>query len=151
MQREHVVMLTGEDFVAGPHDQPGALIVEPLAGMIRGGGGFLQYGVCRDHLAGNQICPDAKVLERALGLGAPQFIDGYLDHTETVALLSHPDHVFFLRIDADLPPAAGPVPMGSFDRPRKSIFPDSPPLFNSHVKSGRGDNRATATGLILRR
>jgi hypothetical protein len=42
MKRKHVAMLTGEDFVAGLNDQLVTLIVEPLAGMIRGGSSFLR-------------------------------------------------------------------------------------------------------------
>ena len=53
MQREHVVMLAGEDFVASLNDQFITLIVEPLAGVVRGGSGFLQGGVGGDHFAGN--------------------------------------------------------------------------------------------------
>jgi hypothetical protein len=41
--------------------------------------------------------------------------------------------------------------MGSFYHPRKSIFPDSLPLFDSHVKNGRGDNQSPATGLAVER
>jgi hypothetical protein len=54
--------------------------------------------------------------------------------------------VCFLRIDAALPPAVEPVPVGSVDRPRKSMLPDFVALFVSHVKNGRGDNKAAATG-----
>ena len=53
MQGKHVVMLAGEDFVAGLNDQLVALIVEPLAVVVRDGGGFLQDRVGRDHFAGN--------------------------------------------------------------------------------------------------
>ena len=92
MQRKHVVMLAGEDFVAGLNDQFVSLIVEPLAGVVRGGGGLLQDGVGGDHLAGNQILADAEMLERALGLGAPQLVRRHLDHAEAVCFLSHLDH-----------------------------------------------------------
>jgi len=42
MQRKHVVMLSGEDFVASLNDQIVLLILESLAGMICRGSGFLQ-------------------------------------------------------------------------------------------------------------
>ena len=42
MQRKHVVMLAGEDLVADLNDQFVALVVEPLAGVVGDGGGFLQ-------------------------------------------------------------------------------------------------------------
>jgi hypothetical protein len=72
MQREHVVMLAVEDLVADINDQLMALVIEPLARIVRIGRGFLQNGVCRDHLAWNQIFADAEVLKRALGLGTPK-------------------------------------------------------------------------------
>src|SRR5271156_4290058 len=71
MQRKHVVVLAGEDFVAGLNDQFKSPIVKPLAGVVRGGGGLLQNGVGGDHLAGDQIRADTEVLERALGLCTP--------------------------------------------------------------------------------
>jgi len=41
MQWEHVVMLAGEDLVTDLNDQLMGLVLEPLAGMVRVGGGFL--------------------------------------------------------------------------------------------------------------
>ena len=92
MQREHVVMLAGENFVAGLNDQLVTLIVEPLAGVVGGGGGFLQGGIGGDHLARNQILADAEMLERALGLSAPQLVGRHFDHAEAVGLFSHVGH-----------------------------------------------------------
>ena len=74
MQGKHVVMLAGEDFVAGLHDQFVALIVKPFAVVVGDGGGLLQGRVGGDHLARNQILADAEVFERALGLSAPQLV-----------------------------------------------------------------------------
>ena len=74
VQREHVMMLSGEDFIANLHDQLVTLIVEPLAGVICRSGGLLQGGICGDHFAWNEISADAEVLERALGLSAPQLV-----------------------------------------------------------------------------
>src|ERR1700683_5843408 len=42
MQRKHVVVLAGEDFVAGLSDQFVSLIVKALARVVRDGGGLLQ-------------------------------------------------------------------------------------------------------------
>src|SRR5580704_9345758 len=67
MQRKHIVMLACEDLVASLHDQLVTLIVEPLAGMVRDSGGFLQDGIGSDHLTRYQILADAEMLERALG------------------------------------------------------------------------------------
>jgi hypothetical protein len=53
MQRKHVVVLAGEDFVAGLYDQLVLLIREPLPGMICGGSSFLQDRVGGDHLTRN--------------------------------------------------------------------------------------------------
>src|SRR5262249_44934019 len=70
-----------------------ALIVEPLAGMVRRGRRLLQDGVGGDHLAGNQILADAEMLERALGLRPPELVRRHLDDAEAVGLLSHAGHV----------------------------------------------------------
>jgi hypothetical protein len=93
MQREHLVMLAGENFVARLNDQLVALIVEPLAGMVCGGGGLLQDRVGGDHLARDQISADTEMLERALGLSAPKPVGWHFNHTEAVALFSHLGHV----------------------------------------------------------
>ena len=74
MQWEHVVMLPGEDFIANLHDQLVTLIVQPLASVVRGGSGFLQGGIGGDHFAWNEVSADAEMLERALGLSAPQLV-----------------------------------------------------------------------------
>src|SRR5580658_7077740 len=84
VQGEHVVMLAAQDLVADLDDQSMRPVVEPLAGMVRIGGGLLQGGIGGDHLARDQILPDAEVLERALGLGAPKAIGGNLNLAETV-------------------------------------------------------------------
>ena len=102
-------MLAGEDFVADLNDQFVALIVEPLAGVVRGGGGFLQDGVGGDHFARHQILADAEMLERALGLRAPQLVGGHLDHAEAVGFFSHLDHGFLL---AGPPRTTAPGPLG---------------------------------------
>ena len=92
MQRKHVVVLAGEDFVAGLDDQCISPIVEPLVGMIGNGSGFFQRGVGSDHLARDQILTDAKMLKRALGLSAPQLVGGYLDLAQAVAFLAKFGH-----------------------------------------------------------
>ena len=71
MQGKHVVVLAGEDFVAGLNNQFISPIVEPLAGVVGGGGRLLQDGIGGDHSAGDQIGADTEVLERALGLCTP--------------------------------------------------------------------------------
>jgi hypothetical protein len=45
VQREHVVMLACQDFVADLNDQIVAFLIEPLAGIVRIGSRFLQDGV----------------------------------------------------------------------------------------------------------
>jgi hypothetical protein len=76
--------------------------------MVRSGGGFLQGGVGGDHFSGNQVLPDAEMLERALGLSAPQLVCRHFNHTEAIALFSHVDHMispgFNLDLQADWPP-----------------------------------------------
>src|SRR5262245_24396701 len=93
VQREHVMMLAGEDFVAHLNDQLVTLIVKPLAGMIGDGSGFLQGGVGGDHLAGNEIPANAEMLQRPLRLGAPQLVAWNLNHAEAVSLSSQAFHV----------------------------------------------------------
>ena len=93
MQRKHIVMLACQDFVAGLNDQLVTLIVEPLAGMVRDGSGFLQGRIGCDHFARYQILADAEMLERALGLSAPQLVRRHFNHTEAVAFFSRVGHV----------------------------------------------------------
>jgi hypothetical protein len=76
---KHVVVLAGEDFVAGLDDQFISPTVEPVVGMIGSGSGFFQRCVRSDHLARDEILADAEMLQRALRLRPPQFIRGYLD------------------------------------------------------------------------
>jgi hypothetical protein len=71
MQRKHVMVLTGENFVAGLNDQLVLLILEPLAAMVGCGSGFLQDGIGSDHLTRNQILAYAEMFERALCLSTP--------------------------------------------------------------------------------
>src|SRR5262245_32085538 len=94
-------MLTRQYFVAGLDDQFVMLIVEPLAGMVRGGRGLLQDRVGGDHLARNQILADAEVLERALSLGTPELIDRYIDHAEAICFFPCSRHVSLLESTVD--------------------------------------------------
>jgi hypothetical protein len=95
MQGKHVVVLAREDFVAGLDDQFVALVVEPLARVVGNRGSLLQDRIGGDHFARNQILADAEVLERALGLRAPQLVGRHLDDAEAVGLSSHAGHDFF--------------------------------------------------------
>jgi len=94
VQREHVVVLTGEDFVAGLDDQLVLLIAKPLAGMVCCGSRLLQDGIGGDHLTRNQVLADAEMLERALGLSTPQLIGRHFNHSEAICLSSHVGHLF---------------------------------------------------------
>ncbi len=78
-------MLTGEYLVTLLNDQLMALGVEPLAGLVRVSGGFLQNGVRANHLTRNEVFADAEVLKGALGLSAPQFVSGNLDLAKAVS------------------------------------------------------------------
>ena len=86
-------MLAGENLVAHLHDQLVPLVVEPLAGMVGIGGGFLQDGVGGDHFARNQILPDAEVLERALGLRAPELVGRNIYFAEAIGFLANVRHL----------------------------------------------------------
>jgi hypothetical protein len=89
VQWKHVVMLAGEYLIADLNDQTVALIIEPLAGMVRVCSSFFQDGVRRDHLTRNEIFADAEVLKRALGLGAPEPVSWNFDLTQRVFLYSN--------------------------------------------------------------
>src|SRR5580658_8783010 len=77
-------MLAFQYLVTHLNDQCVRLVAEPLAGMVRVSGRFLQDGIRGYHLPRDQILADAKVLKRALGLGSPQFVGGNLDLAEAV-------------------------------------------------------------------
>src|SRR5205814_9699883 len=97
MQREHVLMFSGEDLVTDAQDQIVPLLVEAGALVIGDGGGALQYRVGADHLARHQVVADAEILQRALSLCAPQPLGGNRNLPE--ALASDPDvaHAVLLR------------------------------------------------------
>ena len=96
MQREHVVMLAGQDLVAGLHDQLVDVGVEPAAGAVGVGCRLLELGIGGDHLARDQVLADAEMLERALGLGAPQFVGGHRHFAQAVGFLAYIGHGFTL-------------------------------------------------------
>ena len=93
MQRKHVVMLTGEDFVAGLDDQFVSGVVHPTARMIGERGALLQDRVARDHLARDQILADAEMLQRALRLCSPQLVGGHFHDAEAVGLFPELSHL----------------------------------------------------------
>ena len=93
MEREHVVVLAGEDLVARLHDQRVPLIVEPLAGMVGCGSGFLQDRIRGDHLPRNQVLADAEMLEGALRLSTPELVRRHFHHAEAICFLSCVAHV----------------------------------------------------------
>ena len=95
MQGKHVVMLAGQDFVAGLNDQLVALIVKPLAVVVGDRGGLLQDGVGRDHFARDQVLADAEMFERTLGLSAPELVGGHFNDAEAVGLFSRTGHRCF--------------------------------------------------------
>src|SRR4029077_10556894 len=89
MQRKHVVMLAGQNFVAGLRDQLVLLIAQPVAGTVCFRNSFLQNGIGRDHLPWDQVLANAEMFERALSLRAPQLVSGNIDFAETISLLAH--------------------------------------------------------------
>src|ERR1700722_15944811 len=98
VQREHVVMLAAQDLVADLNDQSMRPVVETLAGMVGIGRGLLEDGVGGDHLARDQVPPDAEVLERALRLGAPEFVAGNTNLAETVGFDTNIAHCISPRL-----------------------------------------------------
>src|ERR1700722_13932270 len=98
VQWEHVVMLAAQDLVADLNDQSMRSVVETLAGMVGIGRSLLQDGVGGDHLPRDQVLPDAEVLERALGVGAPEFVGGNTDLAETVGFDTNISHCISPRL-----------------------------------------------------
>src|ERR1700722_3373409 len=92
VQREHVMVPAGENLVARLGNETVDLIVEPLARVIRVGCAFLQDGVCRDHLARNQIGAYAEMLQRPLRLRSPELVGRYFDLAETVGFGAYIAH-----------------------------------------------------------
>src|SRR5260370_16596992 len=74
MQWKHVVMLAGEYLVTGINDQFMGLVLEPLAGMVRVGGGFLQNRIRGAHLARHEVLTYPEVLHAAFRLSPPYFL-----------------------------------------------------------------------------
>src|SRR5260370_37732607 len=88
MEGKHVLMASCEDLITGLNDQLVALVVEPPAGMIGISGSFLQNGVRADHLAWDQILPDAEMFKRSLGLRSPQLVAWHIHFTEAISFLT---------------------------------------------------------------
>src|SRR5262245_27641367 len=68
MQGKNVLMPAGENLVTDLHDQSVPMIVEPSAGLVRVGSGFLQHCVRGNHFPRHQVLADTEVLQRALRL-----------------------------------------------------------------------------------
>jgi hypothetical protein len=89
MKGEHISVAAREDFITSVNYEFVVLIVETVTGMIGIRRSFFQDRECRNHLARDQIFPDAEVFERSLRLRSPQFVAWYIDFTETVGLSPH--------------------------------------------------------------
>ena len=86
------MMFARENLIAGLYDQLVCPGIEALAVVVGAGGRLLQYRVGGDHFAGNEIPADAEMLQRALGLCAPQFIGRDLDLSQAVGFNAHVGH-----------------------------------------------------------
>jgi len=93
VQREHVVVLTRQDLVADLENQFEGSVVQPAPGMVSGCRRALEGRVRRDHFSRDQVPAYAEMLERTLGLSAPQPIGGNTDLPETVRLCAELCHV----------------------------------------------------------
>src|SRR5215510_4926113 len=93
MQGKHVMVLASEDFVADFHNQSIGLSVEPLTSVVGNRCSLLESGVRSDHFMRNEITANAEMLQRALGLCAPQLVSGNINHAEAVCLCSNVGHV----------------------------------------------------------
>jgi hypothetical protein len=92
VQREHLVMLSGQNLVAGPYDQPVRRVVEPATCAVGVGRRLLQHCVGGDHLPRYQVLTDAEMLKRTLGLRSPKLVSRHLDHAQAVGFSSKFGH-----------------------------------------------------------
>src|SRR5262249_4776032 len=92
VKRKHVVMLAGENLVTRLNDELVGLGVESFPGVIGVRGRLLQRRVRGDHLARDQVVPDAEVLERALRLGSPQSVGRDVHLAQTVEFSTYRAH-----------------------------------------------------------
>jgi len=86
------MVLAGEDLVAHRRDEPELLIREASALMVRRRCRLLERCIGGDHFAGHQILADAEMLQRPLGLRAPELVRGNLDLAETVGFDTYVAH-----------------------------------------------------------
>jgi len=98
VQREHLVMLASEDFVAGLDDELELLVAEPLFVVVDDRGGLFQDRVGLDHIPRDQILADAEVLERALRLRAPELVRRDADLAQTVGFSAKLSHHCLVRL-----------------------------------------------------
>ena len=82
-------MLACDDLVANLDDQVELLVLEAAALVVGDGGTLLEDRIGADHLTRHQVLADAEMLQRALGLGAPQLVGLDLDCTKAVGFGSH--------------------------------------------------------------
>src|SRR5271154_7631869 len=86
MQREHLVVLPGQNLVASLHDQPVNRAVQPSTCMVGVGGRLLQDWVGSDHLPRDQVLADAEMLQRPLRLRSPESIGLNFHFSPRIAL-----------------------------------------------------------------
>src|SRR5260370_20180323 len=84
VERKHLMVRAGKKLVANARDQFVGLVAEPTSGVVCGCRRPLQDGIGGDHLARNQIMPDAEMPERPLGLWTPQLVRRNLDPAPAV-------------------------------------------------------------------
>jgi NifB/MoaA-like Fe-S oxidoreductase len=84
MEREHVVMLPGQDLVADLDDQSMHGGIQTAAGMIDGRSGLLQDGIRFNHFSRHEIVTDTEMPKGALCLRAPELVARYFDRAETI-------------------------------------------------------------------
>src|SRR5580700_313050 len=113
-------MAAGKDFVTGFDDQLAMFVFETPSGTVRLGGGFFQRGISRNHFPWHQVFSDAEVLQRALGLRAPEFLRGDLYFAEAVAFFANFPRVAVngIRAHACLRAHAVPRPSSQYKMPQ---------------------------------
>ena len=84
-QRKLVIMLAGHHLIDCRHDGPGLLFILQTQSVIHCRRGALDLRQRPDDLAWLLLARDVKVLQRALGLGAPQAVGGDFDRAKSIA------------------------------------------------------------------
>ena len=92
MQRELVLVLAVQDFVADTDNQVFLGIAKPARLVVDQSGRLFDDRVGGDHLAGHEVVADTEMLEGPLRLSPPKLVGRDVDRTEAVLLDARSGH-----------------------------------------------------------